>query len=131
MNFGSWEGLTWKEVELQYPEDARAWAELFPYHRPPGGESFPELQSRVIGQLEQLATTAESGYTLVVTHAGFIRTAVAWVLKMPDECISRIGQNHGAVTILEKTRQHWVVTALNVTSSCLASATSKETENQL
>jgi broad specificity phosphatase PhoE len=126
MNFGSWEGLTWKEVELQYPEDARAWAELFPHHRPPGGESFSELQTRVSRQLEQLATTAELGCTLVITHAGFIRTAVAWVLRMPDESISRIGQNYGAVTILEKTRQQWVVAALNVTASCLASGASKE-----
>jgi len=23
MNFGKWEGLTWKEVELQYPDDAQ------------------------------------------------------------------------------------------------------------
>ncbi len=115
MNFGKWEGLTWREVELQYPEDARAWAKLFPHHRPPGGESFLELQSRVTEQLEQLGEHAEAGCTLVVTHAGFIRTAVAWVLGAPDERISRIGQNHGAVTTLEKVGNHWTVTALNVT----------------
>jgi len=78
MNFGKWEGLTWKEVELEYPDDARAWANVFPHHRPPGGESFLELQARAVTQLGQLAKDAEPGRTMVVTHAGFIRTAVAW-----------------------------------------------------
>ena len=117
MNFGAWEGLTWKEVELQYPDDAQAWAKLFPHHRPPGGESFLELQARAVDQLEQLAKHAEPGCTLVVTHAGFIRTAVAWVLGVPDKRISRIGQNHGALTTLEKLGKQWSITALNVSAS--------------
>ena len=130
MNFGKWEGLTWKEVELQYPEDAMAWAKLFPHHRPPGGESFLELQSRVIEQLEQLGEHAEPGCTLVVTHAGFIRTAVAWVLGAPDEHISRIGQNHGSLTTLEKLGNHWTVTALNVSVSLFRNARRNELEDR-
>jgi len=116
MNFGAWEELTWKEVELQYPEDARAWAKLFPHHRPPGGESFLELQSRVVEELEQLAKYAESGCMLAVTHAGFIRTAVAWVLGVPSERISRISQDHGSLNVLEKIGDHWTVTALNLSA---------------
>jgi broad specificity phosphatase PhoE len=131
MNFGVWEGLTWKEVELQYPEDARAWAKLFPHHRPPGGESFHELQARTVEQLEQLAEHAEAGCKLVVTHAGFIRTAVAWVLGIPDERISRIGQNHGALTTLEKVGNHWTVTALNVSVPLFPNARRNEIEDRL
>jgi len=114
MNFGMWEGLTWNEIELQFPEDASAWARGFPNHRPPGGESFVELQSRVVEELAQLAKHAQPGCTLVVTHAGFIRTAVAWVLGMPNQRLVRIGQDYGALTILENVRNHWAVTALNV-----------------
>jgi broad specificity phosphatase PhoE len=131
MNFGKWEGMTWKEVELQYPEDASAWAKVFPHHRPPGGESFLELQTRAVEQMEQLAKHAEPGCTLVVTHAGFIRTVVAWVLGVPDERISRIGQNHGALTTLEKLGNHWTITALNVHASRFTDARCKETKDQL
>ena len=130
MNFGSWEGLTWKEVELQYAEDARAWAKLFPYHRPPGGESFLELQSRVIEQLEQLAEHAEPGCTLVVTHAGFIRTSVAWVLGVPDERISRIRLDLGALTILENMGNHWTVSAVNLNTSRFSKLLIKDREDR-
>jgi alpha-ribazole phosphatase len=131
MNFGAWEGLTWKEVELKYPDDAKAWAKLFPHHRPPGGESFLELQARVVEQLEELAKHAKPVCKLLVTHAGFIRTAVAWVLGVPDERISRIDQNHGALTTLEKLGNHWSVTALNVSASRFPEARRKENKDQL
>jgi len=130
MNFGNWEGLTWKEVELQYPDDARAWAKLFPHHRPPGGESFLVLQARAVEQLGQLAKHAEPGCTLVITHAGIIRTTVAWVLGVPDERISRIGQHHGALTTLEKLGNHWSVTALNVSPPRFPEARRKESKDQ-
>jgi len=107
MNFGVWEGLSWEEVEAQFPKDARAWAKYFPQHRPPEGESFVQFQSRVIAELERLSTDTQEGYTLVVTHAGFIRVATAWVLGMPDDRISRIALEHGAAVALRRTREHW------------------------
>jgi broad specificity phosphatase PhoE len=78
-----------------------------------------------------LAEHAEAGCTLVVTHAGFIRTAVAWVLGIPDERISRIGQNHGALTTLEKVGNHWTVTALNVSVPLFPNARRNEIEDRL
>jgi len=112
MNFGQWEGLSWKEVEARFPEDARTWRESFPHHRPPSGETFQELQRRVIAELERLANEEEPR-TLVVTHAGFIRTAIAWVLAMPDDHILRIDLDYGGATVLRKAGGYWSVMALN------------------
>jgi len=131
MNFGSWEGLTWNEVEVQYPEDARAWIDHFPHHRPPRGESFVELQSRVIAELESLAERAERSSVMAVTHAGFIRTAIAWVLGMPDVRISRIAQCHAAINVLEKVRNHWSVTAMNLNLAVFARANGADAEARL
>lgn len=131
MNFGLWEGLAWKEVERQYPDDAQAWIKHFPRHRPSQGESFAELQARATRQLELLGESVNPGCTLVVTHAGFIRAAVAWILGMPEERISHIGQNHGALTILEKVGNHWSVSALNGNLFSLGDAKSERVEGQV
>jgi broad specificity phosphatase PhoE len=120
MNFGAWEGLSWKEVEAQFPEDARTWARGFPHHRPPGGDFFVEFQSRVIAELKNLATDAKYGYTLVVTHAGFIRVAAAWVLGIPDDLISRIAVDYGAAIVLQKSEEQWSVVVPNITDFSVA-----------
>jgi len=110
MNFGRWEGLSWKEIEAQFPEGARAWSESFPHHRPPGGESFTEFRARVVGELQKIAAEPT---TLVVTHAGFIRTAVAWVLGISDDQLLRIHLDYAGVTTLRKSGESWAVTGLN------------------
>jgi len=112
MNFGQWEGLSWKEVEAQFPQDSSAWRESFPHHPPPEGESFGELQRRVVAEVERLANE-RNPCTLMVTHAGFIRTAVAWVLGMPDDHILRIDLDYACVTVLRKAGDYWAVSALN------------------
>lgn len=113
INFGLWEALSWREVEEQFPEDARSWIRLFPHHRPPGGESFLEFRTRVVAELERLAANSEHVCTLVVTHAGVIGVAVAWVLATPDDRISHIAIDHGAVVVLEKTGGCWTIRVPN------------------
>ena len=112
MNFGLWEGLTWEEVEVQFPQDARAWSKSFPRGRPHGGESFDEFQKRVVTELERLLKEPEHR-VLIVTHAGFIRTAVAAALGMPDDQILSIGVDYGVATVLQRVRSHWVVGRLD------------------
>jgi len=112
INFGQWEGLTWGDIEARFPEDARAYSECFPHHCPPGGESFHDFQKRVVAELERLTKMSEA-QTLVVTHGGFIRTAVAWILGMPDRHILRIGVDYGTATVFEKAANHGLVTAIN------------------
>jgi len=112
MNFGEWEGLSWKEIETRFPADALAWSRSFPHHRPPGGESFSDFRQRVITELHRLANATEK-HALVFTHAGFIRAAVIWVLGIPDHRILRVGLDHGSATVIEKTGKHWMVAALN------------------
>ena len=65
--FGAWEGKRWDEV------DGRAYLEQWTTATPPGGESIGEVQARVAAALADL-----DDETLVVTHAGPIRCALAF-----------------------------------------------------
>ena len=73
INFGEWEGLTWREIESIDAAYARKWSETYPNLPAPGGESFEAFQTRVITEVKHLLTLSGEGYLAVVTHAGVMR----------------------------------------------------------
>lgn len=72
MNFGAWEGRLWSDIPR---EELDAWAAEFLHARPHGGESVAMLQTRAQAALAEHA--ARPGTQLLVTHAGFIKAALA------------------------------------------------------
>lgn len=69
-SFGAWEGKRWNEV------DGREYLEQWTTATPPGGESIGDVQARVAAALADILADID-GETLVVTHAGPIRCALA------------------------------------------------------
>ncbi len=76
IDFGEWEGLTWREVEARDAAYSRAWCEAYPKLPAPGGESFADFQSRVIAEAKHLLTLTGQGALAVVTHAGVMRVVL-------------------------------------------------------
>lgn len=72
MDFGTWEGRAWSEIDR---EEINAWASDFYHARPHGGESVSVLQTRVRDAIDDLRGRDTS--TLIVSHAGVIRAALA------------------------------------------------------
>ncbi len=70
MDFGAWEGLAWEAIPRA---ELDAWADDLMHARPHGGESVAMLAARVGAALSSL----DGGDTLVVTHAGVVRAALA------------------------------------------------------
>lgn len=81
IHFGTWEGRRWEDLEQEDPTGYWEWMEHFDRIAPPEGESFAMLQARVVEALKALAGTG--GRHLVVSHAGPIRAALAWVDGRP------------------------------------------------
>ena len=67
-HFGTWEGLTDREVLARYPE-ARggSWGD---------GETREELSRRILPALERIAESHPDGRVLVVAHGGPLRVAL-------------------------------------------------------
>lgn len=70
MDFGSWQGLTWGEVEARYPVEFALWLRERRMTPPPQGESYDALLGRTLGALARLAPG--EGELLVVTHGAVI-----------------------------------------------------------
>jgi broad specificity phosphatase PhoE len=73
IDVGAWEGLTIDEVREQYPKRYAAdwhsgWED---------GETYDELERRVVPALVELGSKHDGGRVVGVTHAGPIRAAIA------------------------------------------------------
>ena len=52
-------------------------------YRPPGGESWNDLQRRVGGWFDRELRVADARRVLIVAHGGVIRALLTWVLRLP------------------------------------------------
>ncbi|MBP2000532.1 alpha-ribazole phosphatase [Paenibacillus shirakamiensis] len=80
MDFGDWEGFTYEELK-DIPR-YRQWIDHPADHTPPQGESWTQLERRVLSVLEEIVTRlkiedappeGEAFQVLIVTHGGVIR----------------------------------------------------------
>ena len=71
--FGLFEGLTFREIDEQWPEHAQSWRKRVPGWRPPeGGESLLQLRDRVTRTLTALAARHPGEQIAVVAHGGVL-----------------------------------------------------------
>ncbi|MEM7215301.1 MAG: histidine phosphatase family protein [Pseudomonadota bacterium] len=74
MHMGEFEGMLWKDIDR---EKSSEWFKDPFNNRTPGGESFAEVQTRVLEALQEADMD-----TAIVCHAGVIRaTQMAWENK--------------------------------------------------
>ncbi|MEI9978953.1 MAG: histidine phosphatase family protein [Edaphobacter sp.] len=87
INFGQWEGLTWKEIELKDPIYSRLWTKEYPNLPAPGGESFCDFECRVLDKVNRLVTKAETAHSsiAVVAHAGVLRIVLTKLQGYSEE----------------------------------------------
>ncbi len=81
-NLGQWEGRLWKEVAESAPEEAKVYKKD-PSFRPPGGETWNELQARLMSEIEKILSAHPGGRIAVVTSGGSLRAAVFGVMSIP------------------------------------------------
>ena len=79
LGFGAWEGLSWSEIEAQYPHEAVAW-QRNELPSAPGGETFEALAARTAAFLESMR--GRGGTWVVSAHGGTIRAIVCGFLGM-------------------------------------------------
>jgi probable phosphoglycerate mutase len=81
----------------------------------PGGESFLEVQARIVAALEAIGHAhRKTDRVAVVFHADPIKLAVAHYLGMPLDHFQRMGIGTGSLTILVHGKGSAVLTALNL-----------------
>jgi probable phosphoglycerate mutase len=113
IHLGQWEGLSMREVRTRNPEKWRQRGERLASCRPPGGESFSDLQERVVPVFEDIAAQT-TGDVLIVSHAGVIRVILCQVLGMPVARLFRLGQEYGALNLIDCSHDPRQVIGMNI-----------------
>jgi alpha-ribazole phosphatase len=113
IQLGEWDGLPRNRVRENQPDLWRARGEDLAGFRPPGGESFRDLQERVVQQIARIAEETQ-GTACIVTHAGVIRVLICHVLQMPLTNLFRIRLDYGSVSIVSYSPERVEVCALNL-----------------
>ncbi len=93
----------WTGMELAAAAKTPQWRTVHAYpsgFRFPGGESFPEMQQRIVGAVERLRHAHPGGVIVLVSHADPIKAAVAHALGTHLDLFQRIVISPCSVTAI-------------------------------
>ncbi len=142
-SFGIWEGMSFDEIRMKYPEEFDAWVSNPLNFSPMQGESTIKVRNRVVGALDKILSkyfaedkklgrwedeklsTSQPHSSLVtrysslnniviVSHGGVNRVILCHLLGIPLENIFRIEQDYGALNIIDFYDKYPVVKAVNL-----------------
>lgn len=70
--FGVFEGHTYAEIDVRWPEEAARWHRHEPAFGPPGGESLVDFDRRSMAALTRVAAAHRGRHVAVFTHGGVL-----------------------------------------------------------
>lgn len=100
-DFGRWEGLTYDQVAERYPDEWQAWLTDPVISRPRGGETFIEVQKRVIPELDRIISSHPGEEIIILAHGGVNRIVLCHALGLDLRYIFRIEQGYAAINIID------------------------------
>ena len=80
--YGEIQGLTYKDIEEQLPENHKAWHSRDPDFQPKGGETLRQFYIRVTNSIERIAKNHIGEVVLIVAHGGVLDCMYRLATKM-------------------------------------------------
>ncbi|MGI5921250.1 MAG: histidine phosphatase family protein [Syntrophomonadaceae bacterium] len=109
INMGQWENQTIDYIRCRFPEQYAERGKNIDTFVPPGGESFAQLQKRVMTAFNYITKNAAENI-LIISHAGVIRVILSKLLDFPLRDIFKISQPYGCINQLswDITSHKWI-----------------------
>lgn len=99
IHLGEWENKSFDHIKSRFPEEYKKRGNHIDTFAPTGGESFYQLQKRVMPIFEEIIKTTY-GNILIIAHAGVNRVILSELFKIPLKEIMKIYQPYGCVNKL-------------------------------
>lgn len=100
INMGEWEGLSWKEVEENYPTEYREWKLNRRYKSPPKGESYQNMLQRVLKSLHRIINES-SDDVVIVSHSAVIMCLQCYITNTPFEKMLKFKTINAEITEID------------------------------
>ena len=100
MEFGTWDGLTFAEVHDRQPEALAAWLNALDVAPAGGGETFLEVEARVVAGLGRVLERYSGKTVAVVSHVTPIKTLVAHAVDAPLTSLFRMELSTASVSVV-------------------------------
>lgn len=99
MEFGSWDGLSFTEVQEQFPDDLTAWLGDLD-SAPHGGESMRTVQKRVLEGRDRILEQYAGRTVVAVSHVTPIKVIVAEAMGASLDGVYRMELGPASVTVV-------------------------------
>lgn len=111
LDFGIFEGLSYEEIERDYPEECKKNQEKWEDYNFETGETVKELQARAVGFIESLDKVHDH---LVVTHWGVINTILSHYFSRGLDAYWKFDIKNGGIAVLEFAEGFPILRGLNI-----------------
>ncbi|MEO6589773.1 MAG: alpha-ribazole phosphatase [Pyrinomonadaceae bacterium] len=101
IDFGDFEKRSYREIEEKFPDIFAKWMKTPTEVEFPNGESFAQMQARVLDGLNGILQKHTGETTAIVSHGGVNRIILAHFLQIKNADIFRLGQDYACVNIID------------------------------
>lgn len=113
IDFGDFEGLSYAEIEQKFPAEYKIWMDTPTESNFPNGESFSQMQARVLQGFTDLCAKHSGEQIAIVSHGGVNRIILSHLLNVANKDIFRLEQNYASVNVIDFYNDFPVVRLMN------------------
>ena len=100
MNMGKWEGLSWREVEENYPNEYKEWHLNRRYTKTPEGESYQDMLERVLKAIHKIINENNED-VVIVSHSAVIMCLQCYVTNTPFNDMLKFKTKNANITEID------------------------------
>ena len=115
INFGDFEGLSFKLIEEKYPEEVEKMINEGFEYKYPNGESLEETFIRVKNEIKKIISDNDNYTVLICSHGGTIRNIFSYLLCDDYKYHWNFRIDNGSITEIEVNNNFAVINKMNYT----------------
>lgn len=116
INFGDFEGLSFKLIEKEYPQEVKKMIDEGSKYKYPNGESLEDTFIRVKNEMKNILKNNKNSTILICSHGGTIRNIISYLLSGDYKYHWNFKIDNGSITEIEVDNNFAIINKLNNTT---------------